>query len=69
MIERQSTNVFVTPDGTSQVFFASTIRPAIIARNLARGKEKWQGSAVDDPDDPLLAPLPSNPTLEGVPTL
>ena len=27
------------------MFFASTIRKAIIARNLASGKEKWQGSA------------------------
>jgi hypothetical protein len=69
IIERQSTNVLIKLDGTSQVFFASTIRPAIVARNLASGKEKGQGSAVGDPADPLLAPLPSNPTLEGVPTL
>jgi hypothetical protein len=43
--------------------------PAIVGGNLTSGKEKAKGSAVADPADPLLAPLPSNPTLEGVPTL
>jgi hypothetical protein len=52
------------------MFFASTIygRRSLV-RTLAGGKEKGQGSGGGDPADPLLAQLPSNPTLEGVPTL
>ena len=43
IIERQSTNVFVKPDGTSQVFFASTIRPAIVGPEFSQWERKVAG--------------------------
>jgi hypothetical protein len=41
IIERQSTNVFVKLDGTSQVFFA--LRPAIVGPEFSQWERKGEG--------------------------